>query len=172
MDEKDFDICRANPGKPCLYDVAERHEGVVVEVLRCRRCGRRSIQWMRPEIAALQDAMIGDADAPHPSPAATPSPREEGLTEAKTAADTPEPRDYWEMVEELLRDLQERKVRSLIAVALIDDENIHDVLSVWGAGPYELSDAAGILQLHAGLLFNQINGSEDEEDEEDDEDDV
>jgi NMD protein affecting ribosome stability and mRNA decay len=42
--------------------VVERHDGVTVEVLRCRRCGRRTIQWMRPEIAALQDAMIEAAE--------------------------------------------------------------------------------------------------------------
>lgn len=57
---QDYEICRASrvPG-PCLNDVIERHDGVTVEVLRCRRCGRVHVQWMRPEIAALQDAMEG-----------------------------------------------------------------------------------------------------------------
>lgn len=58
MDRIDWDPCRVRPGQPCLSDVIERHEGVVVEVLRCRRCGRLSVQWMRPEIAALEEAMI------------------------------------------------------------------------------------------------------------------
>jgi hypothetical protein len=57
VEKFDWDPCRARKDRPCLNDVIERHEGVVVEVLRCRRCGRVSVQWMRPEIAALQDAM-------------------------------------------------------------------------------------------------------------------
>ncbi len=58
----DYDVCRVNAPLPCLYEVVERHEGVVVEVLRCRRCGRRTVQWMRPEIAALEEAMTKEDD--------------------------------------------------------------------------------------------------------------
>lgn len=58
IDRVDWDPCRAKREMPCLYETVERHEGVIVEVLRCKRCGRRTIQWMRPEIAALEEAMM------------------------------------------------------------------------------------------------------------------
>lgn len=170
MDEKDFDICRANPGKPCLYDVAERHEGVVVEVLRCRRCGRRSIQWMRPEIAALQDAMVEAEDDPSSvtADAVPPSPQGEGV-QTKTAAEAPEPRDYWEAAEMFLKELQPLKVQSMALIALTDDPGIHDVMSVFGAGPFELASMAGVLQMHAAYQFGKVNDEDPDDDGEDEE---
>lgn len=151
---QDFDNCRANPGKPCLYDVVEKHEGVTVEVLRCRRCGRRTIQWLRPEIAALQDAMT------------------EG--ESKTAAEEPEPREYWEAAESWLRELQQYDVNAVAMVALIDDPDVHNVIVTHGTGPFELASMAGILQMLAAHKYgdSQQGPGEEDEDEEDDEDDV
>jgi hypothetical protein len=162
----DFDICRANPGKPCLYDVAERHEGVVVEVLRCRRCGRRSIQWMRPEIAALQDAMTGDAGERIAAASVSTDP---AMTEAKTDAEAPEPRDYWEAAEMFLKELQPLKVQSMALIALTDDPGVHDVVSVFGAGPFELASMAGVLQMHAAYQFGKANDEDPDDDGEDEE---
>lgn len=34
---------------PCFYEVAEVHENVTVEVLRCKRCGHIEISWYRPD---------------------------------------------------------------------------------------------------------------------------
>lgn len=167
----DYDICRANPGMPCLYDVVERHDSVTVEVLRCRRCGRRSIQWMRPEIAALQDAIMEAADDPTSSTADTvpPSPQGEGPT--KTAAETPEPRDYWETAEMFLKELQPLKVQSMALIALTDDPGVHDVVSVFGAGPFELASMAGVLQMHAAYQYGKANDEDPDDDGEDEEDD-
>ena len=115
--------------KPCLNDVVERHDGVTVEVLRCRRCGKQTIQWKRPEIATLEDS-IAEAAASAPNAA-------------------PEPRDYWEAVEHFLRTLQNMKVRSLGLVALVDDEEAHDVVCTYDSSPWEIASMAGLLQLHA-----------------------
>ena len=171
MGELDYEPCRADRSGPCLNEVVERHKGVTVEVLRCRRCGRRTVQWMRPELAALEEALVGEAEdggegPPHQSAAPTASPQGEAFRTSKTD-DEPEPRDYWEAVEEFLKELQRYRVRSLAMVALTNDPAAHDVTSVWGAGPFELSDAAGVLQLHAGYMFQRANEDEDDEDEDD-----
>ena len=34
---------------PCVYEVAEVHRNVTVEVLRCRVCGHTEISWYRQE---------------------------------------------------------------------------------------------------------------------------
>lgn len=83
----------------------------------------------------------------------------------------PEQREYWEAAELFLKELQPLHVQAVAMVALTDDPDVHDVVSVYGAGPFELASMAGILQMHAGYQYSQINGEEDE-DEEDDEDDV
>lgn len=145
----DYDNCRANPGKPCLYDVVERHDGVTVEVLRCRRCGRRSIQWMRPEIAALQDAMTGEEPP------------------AKTAAGEPEPRDYWPAVESWLKEAAKYPITAAAMVALTADENVHDVAVVYNAGPFETATMASVLQLMAGHKYDLMREDDDEDPEDD-----
>ncbi len=33
------------PVDPCIYEEVERHEGVTVTVLRCKRCGHVEIEW-------------------------------------------------------------------------------------------------------------------------------
>ena len=76
---------------------------------------------------------------------------------------TPEQRPYWEAVEEFLRALQENNVTSLCMVALCSDEDTHDVVSCWHAGPFEKASAAGILQLHASYAYNHVNDDDDEE---------
>jgi len=32
---------------PCVYELAERHTNVTVEVWRCKNCGHISIEWLR-----------------------------------------------------------------------------------------------------------------------------
>lgn len=32
---------------PCVYEVIEQHEGVTVEVLKCRKCGHIEVTWRR-----------------------------------------------------------------------------------------------------------------------------
>lgn len=168
---QDFDNCRANPGKPCLYDVVEKHEGVTVEVLRCRRCGRRSIQWLRPEIAALQDAMTEETGERIAATSASTGP---AMTEAKTDAEAPEPREYWEAAETWLRELQQYDVSAVAMVALTDNPDVHDVIVTHDTGPFELASMAGILQMLAAHKYgeSQQGPGEEDEDEEEDEDDV
>lgn len=165
----DWEPCQARPEGPCLNEVVERHDGVTVEVLRCRRCGRRTIQWMRPEIAALQDAIIEGENTASPIADETPPPKR-----TKTAAGEPEPREYWEAAEAWLRTLQQYNVNCVAMAALIDDPDVHDVIVTHGTGPFELSAIAGILQMMASHKYGEaVEDIDDEEDDEDgDEDDV
>lgn len=59
--------------------------------------------------------------------------------------------------------MQECNVTSLCMVALCSDEGTHDVVANWQAGPFEMASAAGILQLHAGLKYMEVNDEEEEE---------
>lgn len=36
-----------HPLDPCIYGIEERHEGVTVEVLRCRKCGHKEVTWIQ-----------------------------------------------------------------------------------------------------------------------------
>lgn len=81
----------------------------------------------------------------------------------------PETRPYFEAVEGFLSAIQSHKVTSLCLVALCSDEDeSHNVVSKWQAGPFETMTAAGVLQLHAGLQYNEINVDYDDDDEDDD----
>lgn len=71
-------------------------------------------------------------------------------------------RPYWEAVETFLRDLQDRDVRSVVLVGLLRDEDTHNVCVMYDAGPFELSDAAGILQLAAAKKYLEVNRDEEE----------
>jgi hypothetical protein len=142
----DYEPCRAQPDRPCLNEVVERHEGVTVEVLRCRRCGRLSTQWMRPEIAALEEATEAQVGKTLPKP-------------------PPEPKEYWPAVEHWLQRIHDLKVRSVVNIALIDDEAVNDVVSVYDAGPSELAMLGGLLIHYAA---NPLQDDFEEEDEADD----
>jgi hypothetical protein len=83
----------------------------------------------------------------------------------------PEKRDYWEAVEIFLKELQPLSVQAVAMVALTADEDVHDVVSIYGAGPFELASMAGILQMHAGYQYSQLNDDDEEDDEADEEDD-
>lgn len=80
----------------------------------------------------------------------------------------PEQREYWEAAELFLKELQPLHVQAVAMVALTDDPDVHDVVSVYGAGPFELASMAGILQMHAAYQFGKINDDEDPEDESED----
>lgn len=73
-----------------------------------------------------------------------------------------ETKPYWEAVETFLRDLQDRDVRSVVLVGLLRDEDTHNVCVMYDAGPFELSDAAGILQLNAAKKYLEVNRDEEE----------
>ena len=75
----------------------------------------------------------------------------------------PEARPYFEAVEEFLRELQEHNVTSICMVALCSDEDTYDVVSGWQAGPHETASMAGILQMHAALLYHDVNEEDDED---------
>ena len=78
---------------------------------------------------------------------------------------TPEVKPYFGTVEEFLRLLQEHEITSICLVALCADEDTHDVVATWQAGPFETASAAGILQLHAALKYNEMNRGEEDEEE-------
>lgn len=148
MSDLSFDPCPVKPDRPCLSEVVERHEGVTVEVLRCRRCGRRSIQWMRPEIAALAEEMEHQA---------------EGTT--KTAAEEPKPRRYWDGAESWLRELQKYNVSAVAMIALVDDEDVSNITVTYDTGPFEIAMMAGILQMIANKKYCDMNDDDREEDD-------
>jgi hypothetical protein len=84
-------------------------------------------------------------------------------------SEKPEPRDYWEAAEMFLRELQPLKVQSMALIALTDDPGVHDVVSVFGAGPFELASMAGVLQMHAAYQFGKANDEDPDDDGEDEE---
>lgn len=78
---------------------------------------------------------------------------------------TNKPKAYNEAVINFLNDLEGEKVKSLVMVALCDDEETHDVVCTWKAGPIETMTVAGVLQLHAGLMYNNINSEVDDDED-------
>jgi hypothetical protein len=78
-----------------------------------------------------------------------------------------EAKAYWSTVEEFLRDSQDLNLRSVVIVGLTDhtDTDAHDVISAFGAGPFELMEASNVLQLHANLLFTKANEEEETDDD-------
>ena len=70
---------------------------------------------------------------------------------------------YYEAVENLLREIEHRKVKSLMMVALVDDEEIYDVVSDYAAGPMELAFISGLLQFHAQNKLREADAAADEE---------
>lgn len=81
---------------------------------------------------------------------------------------TTNPKEYGEAIIGFLNDLEYVKVKSLALVAICDDEDVHDVVCTWHAGPFEMMMAASSLQLHAGSVYNKINSTEDFDDETED----
>lgn len=71
---------------------------------------------------------------------------------------------YYQTVEEFLREIDDLKVRSMVLVALTDDAEVHDVICGFRAGPFELAEISGLLNLHAAHSYIKIN-EEDETDE-------
>ena len=53
----------------------------------------------------------------------------------------PEQKDYFPAVEEFLRSLANMNVRGLAMVALVKDRGVHDAVTAWGCGPFELAEA-------------------------------
>lgn len=45
---------------PCIYEIAEVHRNVTVEVMRCKNCGHIEILWHRQE--DTESEMVGDSD--------------------------------------------------------------------------------------------------------------
>lgn len=78
-------------------------------------------------------------------------------------------RPYYKAVEDFLRRCESMKVQSMALVALVDEKDAYDIVSTYKTGPHELASCAGILQLEAGYLYNEINRGYDEEEEENDE---
>lgn len=72
---------------------------------------------------------------------------------------------YYKAVEGFLRQCEGMKVRAMALVALVDDEEACDVVCTYKTGPRELASCAGILQMQAGYLYNEINRGYDEEEE-------
>lgn len=101
--------------------------------------------------------------------------RDEARREAEAAradagtanAMIPEQKDYFPAVEEFLRSLASMNVRGLAMVALVKDGGVHDVVTAWECGPFELAETAAVLQLRAAELYTKINGTENDNDEED-----
>ena len=79
----------------------------------------------------------------------------------------PEQKDYFPAVEEFLRSLANMNVRGLAMVALVKDRGVHDAVTAWGCGPFELVEAAAVLQLRAAELYTKINRTENGNDKED-----
>jgi len=69
---------------------------------------------------------------------------------------------YYPALEDFIRELEERKVTALCMVALCADDSIHDVVGTYNAGPFELAMAAGVLQLHAGVVYREVNEEDDD----------
>lgn len=85
--------------------------------------------------------------------------------------DTIDARPYFEAFEDALRNMQDHEIRAVCIVALCDDDDIHNITSNWNAGPYEMAEAANVLQLDASLKFIKANRDElEEDDDEEDED--
>ena len=78
----------------------------------------------------------------------------------------PKQKDYFPAVEEFLRSLANMNVRGLAMVALVKDGGVHDVVTAWGCGPFELAEAA-VLHFRATELYTKINRTENDNDEED-----
>lgn len=76
---------------------------------------------------------------------------------------------YYKAVEDFLRQCEGMKVRAMALVALVDDEEAYDVVRTYEAGPHELASCAGILQMQAAYLYNEMNKDYDEEEENDEE---
>ena len=72
---------------------------------------------------------------------------------------------YYQALEDFIRELEDLKVTSLHLVALCADEGTHDVVGMWNAGPFEMAMAAGVLQLHAGSMYREVNGEDADEEE-------
>lgn len=76
---------------------------------------------------------------------------------------------YYKAVEDFMRQCEGMKVRAMALVALVDDKEAYDVVSTYEAGPHELASCAGILQMQAAYLYNEMNKDYDEEEENDEE---
>ena len=70
---------------------------------------------------------------------------------------------YYAAVENMLRELECRNVKSLVMVALVDDEEIYDVVSDYAAGPMELAFISGLLQFHAQNKLREAEEAAGEE---------
>ena len=79
--------------------------------------------------------------------------------------DSEETRDYFEAVEEFLKQIHPLKVKSVCMVALIESDDTFDVVSCFGAGPMEMAASAGVLQMHAAYKYTEINREDDDDDE-------
>lgn len=63
-------------------------------------------------------------------------------------------RDYFSIVEEFLRDIQKRNVKCISMVALLDDDpDTHDVFATYNCTPFDISDCASVMNLHAAIDY-------------------
>ena len=76
-----------------------------------------------------------------------------------------EPPEYTSAVVEFLEACEQHEIRALTLVALCDDEETSDVVGTWSAGPHELSQASGILAMHAAFRYMDANRGEEDEGE-------
>lgn len=60
-----------------------------------------------------------------------------------------ENRDYFETVEKFLKEIYPKNVGGIVMVALLEDDDDHDIILNWNVSPYGLAMAAGILQMRA-----------------------
>lgn len=66
-------------------------------------------------------------------------------------------REYFEAVEGFLKAIHGLKVKTVCMVALIEDPDTFDVVSVFSAGPMEIAACAGILNVHAAKKYIEVN---------------
>ena len=76
-----------------------------------------------------------------------------------------EPPAYISAVSEFLEACEKHQVRAVALVALCDDEDTADLVAAQGCGPHELSQASGILAMHAAFKYMEVNREEEEYDE-------
>lgn len=63
-------------------------------------------------------------------------------------------KEYFNIVEEFLRDIQNRNVKCISMVALLqDDPESHDVFATYNCSPFDISDCASVMHLHAAIDY-------------------
>lgn len=67
-----------------------------------------------------------------------------------------EEREYFEVVEKFMQDIYTRNVGGIVMVAILEDDDDHDVMMRWNVSPFGMTMAAGIIQLAAAKEYCEI----------------